>query len=300
MPITAPPKISVIVPFYNVERYIQECIIGLVSQSYPTDACEIIMVDNNSTDRSAEIVKQYPRITLLTEKKQGAYAARNRGLAEANGALIAFTDPDCVPEKDWLQNIAAALSPADVYVILGNCQMAHDTFCLALLQAYERRKLHFVFTSRSPELYYGYTNNMAVRKEIFGRLGAFAERDRGADSMFVRRVVDECSYNVVRYEENVRVRHLEMSGLWQYYHKQFVYGRSNRLWGELINARPLVLKERLRVFRETSQSEGYSLPRAAFLLCPLVAEWSSTQEVGGPPHGACDEKRRRTSSGETI
>ena len=273
------PQISVIVPFYNAEQYIRACITGLLSQDYPAEAYEIIMVDNNSTDTSAEIVKQHPRIILLTEKKQGAYAARNKGLAAARGALIAFTDPDCVPEKDWLQNIAATLALVNVRVIIGNCQMARDSLSLSLLAAYERTKMQFIHSSYVKELYYGYTNNMAAKGEVFARLGPFAERARGADSMFVRQVVDTFSCDAVRYETSVRVRHLEMIDVWKYYQKQFIYGYSNRLWKELIVGRPLTLGERLRVFWRTIQHERCSLPQAALLLL-LISFGAAFYTVG--------------------
>ena len=227
-------EISVIVPFYNAERYIHNCIGGLLTQNYPEEAYEIIMVDNNSTDASTAVVRQYPRITLLTEQKQGAYAARNQGLIVAHGAIIAFTDPDCIPDKHWLSNIAAAMSPAGVHLVLGNCQMAHETFWLALLAAYEHQKVSFVLNSDTKELYYGYTNNMAVRRAVFDKLGLFAERTRGGESLFVRQVVEEYSCNAVRYEADIHVRHMEMAGPWKYYQKQFIYGRSNRLWSEIL------------------------------------------------------------------
>ena len=65
-------KISVIVPFYRDRRYIRDCINALISQNYPQQNYEIIMIDNNSKDGSAEIVKKYPQVKLLSETKQGA------------------------------------------------------------------------------------------------------------------------------------------------------------------------------------------------------------------------------------
>jgi len=101
--------ISVVVPFYNAGRYIERCIKGLLAQSYPSTRYEIIMIDNNSTDGSAELVRKYSPIRLLVEPKQGSYAARNRGAAAAKRAIIAFTDADCVPAADWLERIVASM-----------------------------------------------------------------------------------------------------------------------------------------------------------------------------------------------
>ena len=75
------PYISVIVPIYNEERYIERCARSLVSQDYPKDRFEVLFVDNNSSDRSAEIARGIEGIRVLSESTQGDYAARNRGSA---------------------------------------------------------------------------------------------------------------------------------------------------------------------------------------------------------------------------
>ena len=282
------PEISVIVPFYNMERYIRDCIRGLLAQNYPENAYEIIMVDNNSTDASTAIVKQQPRITLLTEKKQGAYAARNRGLAAARGSIIAFTDPDCVTDPHWLQQIAAVLSSTEnVAIVLGHCQMAQETYVLSLLEAYEHQKLNFVFSSGNKDLYFGYTNNMAVRREAFSRVGPFVERARGADQIFVRQVAEVYTSTSVRYEAAMRVRHLEMESPWKYYQKQFIYGQSNRLCGEIVAVRPLQLPERLKIFVTGIREGTFSALSAGLLLlllsigvvCYSVGRWTAAWKV---------------------
>jgi len=287
--------ISVVVPFYNAEPYIQRCIAGLLAQQYPREAYEIIMIDNNSTDASAAIVKQYPHLTLLTEQKQGAYAARNRGLAAARGSIIAFTDPDCVPDPYWLQQIATAFaSTDDIAVVLGHCQMAQGTYLLSLLEAYEHQKLSFVFNSGRKNLYFGYTNNMAVRREAFSRVGPFVERARGADQIFVRQVADAYAIDSVRYDASIRVRHLEMESAWKYYQKQFIYGQSNRLCREIVAVRPLRLPERLHIFTTAMREGAHSALSAGLLLLLLgvgmacysagrwIAAWKVLRQTPSP------------------
>ena len=95
-------KISIIVPVYNGERYIKSLLESLFSLEYPKDDYEIIVIDNNSNDRTREIVKKFS-INFLEEKGiQSSYAARNRGIKNAKYEILAFTDADCIVEKDWL------------------------------------------------------------------------------------------------------------------------------------------------------------------------------------------------------
>lgn len=249
-------KISVIVPFYNSERYIQKCVEGLLQQSYPREAYEIILIDNNSTDASAELVQRYPGIRLLTETKQGSYAARNRGLQQAKGEVIAFIDSDCVPAHDWLHEIMMEMDQLDFSIVLGQREYGGDSPVLSMLAAYEDEKHHYVFNSRKKELYYGYTNNMAVKKHLFDELGAFLERARGSDTIFVRQTVNKYSCEVVRYCPKIQVRHLEIETPSNLFKKFYIYGRSRRSHRRIVAQEPLSTKERLHVVRNVVRTEG--------------------------------------------
>jgi cellulose synthase/poly-beta-1,6-N-acetylglucosamine synthase-like glycosyltransferase len=93
--------VSIIIPVHNGRDTIDQCIESLLSQEYPHDSYEIIVVDNNSNDNTSQVVKSYP-VKLLFEKKQSAYAARNTGVRQARGDFVAFTDADCVTDPKWL------------------------------------------------------------------------------------------------------------------------------------------------------------------------------------------------------
>lgn len=263
-------EISVIVPFYNAEPYIEQCAQALLAQTYPSTGYEIIMVDNNSTDRSAAIVREYPRIQLLSERKQGAYAARNRGVAASAGRTLAFTDPDCVPAYDWLSQIETAMRRSGAAVVVGSHQPARDSFLLRMLEDYENEKNNFIFSSTMKAVYYGYTNNMAVRKTLFDELGPFIEMTRGADVVFVRRCVDRYSCDSVWYAPEIRVRHMEIDSPRRYFEKVFTYGNSIQNYGDIANARSITNWERFLVFRKTVQTQNYSWPRSALLLGTLL------------------------------
>ena len=220
--------ISVIVPFQNVEAYIAECCQGLLAQTYPKDLHEIIMVDNNSADQSAEIIRRHPEIRLFSEVRQGSYAARNRGIAEARGSVMAFIDSDCVPRPDWLERIAAAMSDPETKVVQGVRRAGRESWSLSVLSDYEAEREAFVFDSDVPEVYYGYTGNMAVRREVFDRIGVFPDMRRGGDTVFVQRVVAEYSCKAVRYHRDIHMQHIELMTARAWFHKMYVYGRSSR------------------------------------------------------------------------
>lgn len=102
------PKVSVIVPFYNVEGYIEKCLETLVNQTL--DDIEIILVNDGSKDRSIDIVKrflqQYPKkITYLEKENGGLSDARNYAIPYAKGEYIAFLDSDDYVEKDMYKSM---------------------------------------------------------------------------------------------------------------------------------------------------------------------------------------------------
>ena len=89
--------VSVIIPTYNTARYVQESIDSVLEQDYPN--IQLIVIDDGSTDETVDIIRRYgERVVLLTQQNQGAAAARNAGLAAAEGGYIAFLDSDDV----WL------------------------------------------------------------------------------------------------------------------------------------------------------------------------------------------------------
>lgn len=97
MLMTAPAKISVIIPCYNTERYIVAAVRSVLAQDWPD--FEVIVVDDGSADRSAELVRDtFPDVTLLQQTNQGAGAARNLGIKHSQGDWIAFLDADDI----WL------------------------------------------------------------------------------------------------------------------------------------------------------------------------------------------------------
>lgn len=114
------PLISIIMPCLNGERHIQTAINSVLAQTFGD--FELIVVDNGSTDRTPEILRSVndPRLKVLTLSERGVSRARNRGLREASGALIAFLDSDDTWDATFLEKMQTALK-VNPHAVLAYC-----------------------------------------------------------------------------------------------------------------------------------------------------------------------------------
>jgi glycosyltransferase involved in cell wall biosynthesis len=119
------PRVSVIVPVYNGERFIAEAIDSILAQTYPS--YEIIVVDDGSTDRTGAIALSYPSVQYLHQANAGTAAARNRGVEISRGEFLAFLDADdlWMPDKLSLQMAAFEADPA-LEIVSGHVEQFVD------------------------------------------------------------------------------------------------------------------------------------------------------------------------------
>ena len=222
------PRISVIVPAFNAEPWLEDCLRALEQQEFAPRQYEIIVVDNNSSDASPNIAGRHERVTLLRENQQSSYAARNRGASAARAPVLAFTDADCAPDPKWLRTIYETMSDPQTDVVIGSREFGRDGLALRLVADYESSRDRQVFSSPRLETYYGYAGNMAVRATVFHRHGPFPTVSRGGDSLFVQRVVSWRGCGGVIWKRDMRVRLLEVRSFRAYARKMFVYAGARR------------------------------------------------------------------------
>lgn len=111
--------ISVIVPVYNVEEYLEECLESIKRQTYID--IEVILVNDGSTDGSKEICERYcekdSRFKLVNQENKGLSGARNRGMLESKGEFISFVDSDDVLKEDMLEQLMKQMTSEDIDIV---------------------------------------------------------------------------------------------------------------------------------------------------------------------------------------
>ncbi len=112
------PHVSIVIVAYNEERNIADCLNSLQRLEYPPDRHEIIVVDSSS-DKTPDIVRSYPNVSLVLSDRRDFSIVRNRGLREARHDLIAYIDADCIAPADWLLRLVPKIDLPDVAAVAG-------------------------------------------------------------------------------------------------------------------------------------------------------------------------------------
>ena len=184
-------QVSVVVATYNRARLLPGILEALAFQETPPSLqWEIVVVDNNSSDATPAVVAAFSRtatipVRYVFEPRQGLSNARNRGVQESRGAILAFTDDDVLPAPDWVGQLVAAIDRWDAHGtggrilprweapppgwITGNWRLLRR---LSIMDFDEGRRLALPL-ERKPQVWGA---NMAFRRELFDRVGGFDPR----------------------------------------------------------------------------------------------------------------------------
>jgi GT2 family glycosyltransferase len=217
------PKVSVIVPVYNGADEIGTCVAALLAQDYPAERLEIIIVDNGSTDTTAEVVRNYG-VTLADEREQvGSYAARNKGVAVASGEILGFTDADCLPSPDWVKTAVAAFADPAVHVVGGEVLACPPETAVERFLA-RREFLSHRHSMQHPFKPYFQTANVFARRSVFERIGAFnGAMISGGDVDFSWRA-QIAGLGPIRFVPEAEVEHRHRTDVRELLRQQFKWG----------------------------------------------------------------------------
>lgn len=169
--------VSVIITAYNEEGYIGKALDAVICQDFPKDGYEVILVDNNCTDRTVAIARTFPGVRIVKETRQGTTRARERGRMHARGAVLAFLDADSIPPPHWLStalpwfddpSVVGVSGPYDHYdahALFRTVSLSFQTYCYPVAHAIVHRWL------RSGSIVHG--GNCFVRASALEAAGGF-------------------------------------------------------------------------------------------------------------------------------
>lgn len=222
---TQAPAISVIVPSYNSENTIVACLQALLKQDCAA-LFEIILVDS-SIDRTPEIVRaQFPQVRFFhLQEKTLPGLARNHGIANARGEIIALTDSDCIVPTNWLQAIQRAHA-GEYQVIGGGVRNAFPRHPISIAEFFLEFR-EFSVHSRRREIDILPTNNLSVRRAIFERFGVFSDLRASEDVVFIHQLR---KHGVkVLFEPHIYISHMNRRAWAPFMRNQMILGKHSAL-----------------------------------------------------------------------
>jgi len=218
--------ISVIVVTWNDRENLLRCLASLEAQDWPRERVQLIVVDDGSTDGTAEAVRQaHPDALLVVKKNSGADNSRNHGLDRASGEIIALIDADCTAPPHWLDSLAAGLDEFDTPVIGGRI-LHPDGFWARMIGISDFGE----FQGTRPKAVSNIpTCNLGARKTLFDRF-RFDETARiGGDVLFACRLrqagIGLC------YDPRIVVRHHPRA------HRKAFFDRARRYGAGFVQVR---------------------------------------------------------------
>lgn len=251
------PRASIVVAAHNAEQKLPSLLAALRGQTLDAEDFEVIVVDDGSGDRTAEVAEEAGALVVVRPERGGAYAARNSGLEAATGDVLVITDADCEPASGWLEaglgdmeRLGADLIGGRVDMDLGErpsiAELVDFARCLDQRNSVE-------------ELGYAVTANLFVRRRVLDAIGPFNDKlISGGDGEFCMRATAagfRLAYSdraVVRHEPRHTPRELARKGFrfgfgfgQHRYFAQGPLGERPLLW-----SRPSAWRPRGRVPRE--------------------------------------------------
>jgi O-antigen biosynthesis protein len=229
------PLISVVVCSYNGSATIKDTMEGLMQLDYPS--YEVIVVNDGSTDNLEEIVKRYP-VKLISTPNQGLSNARNTGMYNAKGEIIAYIDDDAYPDPQWLLYLAYGYANSDIAGLGGpNIAPQENGFIAKCVANSPGGPVHVLLTDEIAEHIPGC--NMSFRRDALVAIGGFDPIYRAAGDD-----VDVCwriqnSGRTIGFHPSAVVWHHRRNSIKAYWKQQKGYGKAEALlegkWPEKYN-----------------------------------------------------------------
>lgn len=187
-------EVSVIIPVYKDRQKLIKCLEALERQTLQKESYEVIIVNNDSDNKL--IINDIFEFNymILDETKPGSYAARNTGLLNANGKLLAFTDSDCIPDNKWLQTGLNYFNNDAISRLAGNVEI----YLSEKTSIGEYHDVIFAFNQeKNAKNGHSVTANFFVKKELFKSIGLFNEYMYSGGDLEWNERATNLNYNII-------------------------------------------------------------------------------------------------------
>jgi glycosyltransferase involved in cell wall biosynthesis len=208
---------SVLVTTYKNPLQLEKCLQALKDQTLDPSEFEVIIIDNAPTNDTEILCSKFENYKYTIETKPGSYSARNKGLKESKGSVIAFTDSDCTPHKNWLMNAKEKIKGSCIDLLAGRINIVVKNE-KNLYELFDKKNGFKQFTYFSNG-HYGATANLFASKEVFKKHGVFNDLLFSCgDREFCQRVVKEGG--LLAYCNNIVVNHPARSTFKELFYKR--------------------------------------------------------------------------------
>lgn len=228
----ARPFVSVVVPAYNAAAALPGCLAALQAQSYPRERYEVIVVDDASTDNSAEIAAAAGAL-VVAEGKRGKSGVRNLGAQRAQGEIVLFTDSDCEPAPTWIETMVVPFQRDPEVVGVKGAYLSRQREPLARFTQVEVEE-RYDRMARQETIDFIDTYAAGYRRDVFLAYGGFDETLPEVEDQ-------DLSFRLARagkkmlFVPGARVYHRHATSVRRYFWRKFAIGAWKHL---LINRYP--------------------------------------------------------------
>jgi len=171
------PFISVIIPARNEESTIGKCLDSLKNLNYPKELLEFIIINDGSTDKTQDIAESY-NVNVIKTEGVGPSAARNIGIEQAKGELVAFTDADCIVDKEWINQLLLGFNYDNIIGVGGEQKSPPDEIWFGRVVQDYLKLMGFIggYTKshkKITEVDHNPTCNVIYKKAVLEEVGGF-------------------------------------------------------------------------------------------------------------------------------
>ena len=248
-----PLALSLIIPAYNEEQHLVACLNSVAEQTVMP--LEVIVVDNNSTDDTAQLALTYPFVTLVTESKQGIVYARDKGFNTARATLIGRIDSDSILPRDWVENVIKFYEETEYPEVALTGGGYYYNSPVPRISAYVLDFLAFRVNRVALGHHFLFGSNMAIQQSTWLKVkDKLCIRDDIHEDIDIAIHINELSIPIIykrRFQVGVKLRR--------------VFQDHNKLWGVL-----MLWPQTLKVHKKPIWFTGWIGAVLLYLLVPLL------------------------------